>query len=118
KLPLQFEANQGQAPKEVRFLARGPGYGIYLTSRDALLVFAREQAPLRMALVGANRKPQASGIDELPGKANYFIGKDPSKWRTGVPTYAKVRYEQVYPGVDLVYYGSQHQLEYDFVVAP
>jgi hypothetical protein len=59
------------------------------------------------------------GADELPGKANYFLGNDPSKWRTNIPTYAKVRYESIYPGVDLVYYGTQGgELEYDFVVAP
>jgi hypothetical protein len=74
---------------------------------------------VRLRLVGANPKAEVSGADELPGKANYFIGNDPKKWRTNVPTYAKVRYENVYPGIDLVYYGNQGgQLEYDFVVAP
>src|SRR5439155_14144119 len=63
-------------------------------------------------------KPPVSGLDELPGKANYLIGKDPAKWRTNVPTYAKVHYRAVYPGIDLVYYGNQRQLEYDFVVTP
>jgi len=58
------------------------------------------------------------GQEKLPGKVNYLKGKDPSQWRTGVPTYAKVKYEAVYPGVDLVYYGNQRQLEYDFVLAP
>jgi len=73
---------------------------------------------LRMELVGANEGAQAAALEELPGKSNYFIGNDPKKWRTGVPTYAKVKYQSVYPGVDLVYYGNQRQLEYDFVVAP
>ena len=74
---------------------------------------------LRMKLVGANTKAAVTGGEELPGKSNYFIGNDPKKWRTNVPTYAKVRYKSVYPGVDLVYYGNQGgQLEYDFVVAP
>src|SRR5262249_45485052 len=118
KLPLHFEANRGQASAEVQFLARGPGYGIYLTTRGPVLAFTKEQAAVRMSLVGGKRKAQASGIDELPGKANYFIGKDPSEWRTGVPTYARVRYDQVYPGIDLVYYGNQRKLEYDFVIAP
>ncbi|PYT97430.1 MAG: hypothetical protein DMG38_19595 [Acidobacteria bacterium] len=72
---------------------------------------------LRMRLVGANRAVKVKGVDELPGKSNYFIGMDPMKWRTNVPTYAKVKYEGVYPGIDLVYYGHQRQLEYDFVVA-
>ena len=59
-----------------------------------------------------------TGEEELPGKVNYFIGHDPAKWHTDVTTYAKVRYEEVYPGIDLVYYGNQGQLEYDFVVRP
>jgi hypothetical protein len=73
---------------------------------------------LRMKLVGANPEPHVTGIDELPGKSNYFAGNDPDKWRTNVPTYGKVKYQNVYPGVDLIYYGNQRQLEYDFVVAP
>ena len=73
---------------------------------------------VRMRLVGGNAKGRVVGLDELPGRSNYFIGNDPKKWRTNVPSYAKVKYEGVYPGVDLVYYGNQRQLEYDFVVAP
>ncbi|MGO8816296.1 MAG: SBBP repeat-containing protein [Terriglobia bacterium] len=77
------------------------------------------EAVLRMQLVGANSAPSVTGNDELPGKVNYFIGNVPSKWRTNVPTFARVNYENVYPGVDLVYYGTQGgELEYDFVVAP
>ena len=75
-------------------------------------------ALLRMKLVGANPNPKIVGTDELPGKSNYFIGNDPKKWRTNVPNYAEVKYANVYPGVDLVYYGNQGKLEYDFVVAP
>jgi len=71
-----------------------------------------------MQLRGANKQPKASGEQELPGKSNYFIGSDPSKWRRNVPTFAKVRYSEMYPGIDLVYYGQGQQLEYDFVVAP
>jgi hypothetical protein len=71
-----------------------------------------------MKLVGANPSPKMVGDAALPGKVNYLIGKDPAKWRTNIPTFGKVRYEAVYPGVDLVYYGNQQQMEYDFVVAP
>jgi hypothetical protein len=139
-LPLHFEANQGQTHQDVRFLARGPGYSLYLTAGEAVLVLTKpnpdakrdahstperlntqaREAPVvvRMSLVGAAPKPRVSGLGELPGKANYFIGNDPAKWRTNVPTYAKVHYRGVYPGIDLVYYGNQRQLEYDFVVAP
>jgi hypothetical protein len=74
---------------------------------------------LSLKLLRANPTAKVTGTDELPGKSNYLIGNDPNKWRTNVPTYGRVRYENVYPGVDLVYYGKQDgQLEYDFVVAP
>jgi hypothetical protein len=73
---------------------------------------------LRMQFVGANPNPRVAGQEELPGKVNYFIGNDSAKWRTTIPTFAKVQYQNVYPGVDLVYYGNQQQLEFDFVVAP
>ena len=78
-----------------------------------------ENAVIRLRLVGAKPDAEVTGREELPGKVNYFIGNDPKKWRTNVPTYAKVRYQDVYPGVDLEYYGNQGgQLEYDFIVAP
>src|SRR5882762_3285042 len=129
RLPLHFEANRGQTHKDVRFLAHGPGYNLYLTANEVVLVLTRPRpdvdapapakpAALRMSLVGAAPKPLVSGLEELPGKANYFIGKDPAKWRSNVPTYAKVHYREVYPGIDLLYYGNQRQLEYDFVLAP
>jgi len=140
KLQLQFEANRGQTHKDVRFLSRGPGYSLYLTSGEAVLMLTRPnpdekkrdvrsrqergaQTPvksvaLRMSLVGAAPEPVVSGLEEQPGTANYFIGKDSAKWLTKVPTYARVHYRDVYPGIDLLYYGNQRQLEYDFVVAP
>jgi hypothetical protein len=76
-------------------------------------------AVLRMQLVGADATAKVTGTEELPGKVNYFIGNVPSKWRKNIPTFARVKYDGVYPGVDLVYYGTQGgELEYDFVVAP
>lgn len=93
KLPLNFEANQGQTDSEVRFLARGNGYSLFLTSTEAVLSLKKpgvrkseDEAVLRMKLAGANPSPQVMGVDELPGKSNYFIGNDPAKWRTNVPT--------------------------------
>src|SRR5438094_386668 len=138
KLPLHFEGNRGQTHEDVRFLARGPGYSLFLTPTDAVLTLikpeslarkpaARSRAEsrkpvtgtvLRMSFAGANPAARVAGLEELPGKANYFIGNDPAKWRTNVPTYAKVHYGEVYPGIDLVYYGKQRQLEDDFVVRP
>ncbi|OLE96365.1 MAG: hypothetical protein AUG75_21400 [Cyanobacteria bacterium 13_1_20CM_4_61_6] len=71
-----------------------------------------------MRLQGASTSPRISGFDELPGKINYFLGRESDKWRTNIPIYARVSYEQIYPGVDLIYYGNQRQLEYDFVITP
>jgi hypothetical protein len=200
RLPLSFEVNHGQTDAQVRFLARGRGYVLFLTGDEAVLKlqesgvrnqeseavptlrsahvsvaptphagsahaalkpgaiveptptsaledrllaprlnlenglnkmenprgrragpFAtlRARSALRMRLEGAKPRAVVTGQEELPGKANYFIGNDPKKWRTNVPTYAQVKYRDVYPGIDLVYYGNQGgQLEYDFVVAP
>src|SRR6185295_9741623 len=73
---------------------------------------------LRMKLVGANPEAKVTGVEELPGKSNYLFGNNPSKWRTNVPNYSKVRYENVYPGIDLVYYGNQGHMEYDYIVKP
>jgi hypothetical protein len=77
---------------------------------------ASPPAVLRMTLVGRNAKPRVEGFDEFPGKANYFVGNNPKKWHTGVPTYARAQYQDLYPGIDLTYYGNERQLEYDFVV--
>src|SRR5258708_1925196 len=126
KVTLAFEANQGQIDSQVKFLSRGAGYSLFLTPAEAVLKLGpsavsggnSNEAVLRMKLRGANSRTAPSGQDELPGTSNYFIGSDPKKWHTNVPHYAKVRYTGVYPGVDLVYYGNQRELEYDFVVQP
>ena len=75
-------------------------------------------AVLRLRYAGANLNPQPTGEERLPGVANYMVGGDSTRWLTGVPTYARVSYKNVYPGVDLVYYGTQGRLEYDWQVAP
>jgi hypothetical protein len=129
KLPLHFEINRGQAGGDVRFLSRGSGYVLYLTAAgDAVFVLRRasqsghgqsdEPGMLRMAIVDGNPAPATGALEVLPGKVNYFIGNDPARWRTNVATYGKVRYREIYPGVDLVYYGNRRQVEYDFIVAP
>jgi uncharacterized protein (TIGR03437 family) len=116
QIPLNFEVNRGQASTEVRFLSRGNGYILFLAPSGTTLV--SRGVVLHMKLAGANRLPHISGLDELPGRSNYFIGGDPKKWHTNVPTFAKIRYAEVYSGIDLIYYGNRRQLEYDFVVAP
>jgi hypothetical protein len=124
KLPLRFEPNEGQSGGQVKFLSRGRGYTLFLTSSGAVLALKKSDKPsgdaatLRMRLLGANSNAQATGVEKLAGTVSYFIGNDPKKWRTNVPTYGKVEYRNIYPGVDLLYYGNQQQLEYDLVVAP
>src|SRR4029077_21124366 len=122
-LPMSFEANLGQADPEVDFLSRGHDYVLFLTSQEAVFALrtppARDAAVLRMRFVGANARPRVRGVGELPGRSSYFIGKDPQKWRSGVPTYARVEYRDVSPAVTLLSYGArQKSVEYDFVVAP
>jgi hypothetical protein len=143
KLPLMFQANAGQTDERVKFMAQGPGYSLFLTSTESVFVMSRrekeskesrwkepdseralkaprpaEQAVLRMKLVDANAEATVTGTDEMATKVSYFGGNDPTKWHAAVPTFGRVRYSEIYPGIDLVYYGNQRQLEYDFVVAP
>lgn len=117
-LPMRFEMNQGQTDAQVRFLARGEGYGLFLTPAEAVLSLREPQQTIRLRLAGSRSPSAIAGFDEQPGRSNYFTGRAPGQWHTDVPSYARVRYSQVYPGVDLEYYGKQTQLEYDFVVAP
>jgi len=150
RLPLHFEPNIGQTAEAVHFVARGPGYTLFLTADEAVLALrparpAAERADprahrrpfdfaarspeatpavpgavLRTRLEGAtlNPAPRPEGLDRQPGISNYLLGNDPAKWRTRVPHYARVRYPEVYPGIDLVYYGNPQRLEHDFIVAP
>src|SRR4051812_38538248 len=145
KLPISFEPNQGQTAGVVQYLARGAGYALFLTPGEMVLTLhasspearkphggplpsaimspavqgADKSAAVRMQLIGSNKHAHTLGEDLLPGKSNYLTGSDPAKWHTDIPTYAKVRYQDVYPGIDLVYYGNQEgKLEHDFVVAP
>src|ERR1035438_10514094 len=124
-VPLSFEPNQGQAASTVQFLSRGSGYALFLAPGKVVLNLERPLPvpsasvdTLRMTLIGANPQSNAVGLAPQPGVVSYFIGNDPKNWQSGIPTYGQVKYPQVYPGVDLVFYGNQRQLEYDFVVAP
>jgi hypothetical protein len=152
RLPLSFEPNRGQTTAHADYLARGPGYSVFLSRTSAVFAFSHHSLPassnkqgnprshvdpeaiqntpnqtsaseskpevLEMQLAGVRAGIKAEGKDVLPGTANYFRGNDPAQWHTGIPTYKKVRYAGVYPGVDLIYYGNHSPLEYDFVVAP
>ena len=142
KMEMSFESNQGQTDGSVDFLARGIGYTLFLRPEEAVMELAgkkldgkaaggsdakygpdddsvtEEPSVLRLQFVGANSSATVAGTHELSAKSNYFIGNDPDKWRTNVSNYGRVRYDGVYEGIDLEYYGNQRQLEYDFHVAP
>ena len=140
RLPLFFEANTGQADSQFQFIAHGAGFGLFLGSAESALEMRLPRAssaarlnPLggtssgvgeappvvvRLKLEGANPIPKISGMDRLPTRVNYLIGSEPAKWLTNVPVYSRVKYDAVYPGVDLICYGSGQQIEYDFLVTP
>ncbi|HEY3618872.1 MAG TPA: SBBP repeat-containing protein, partial [Candidatus Sulfotelmatobacter sp.] len=140
--PLAFEANQGQTDPQVKFMARGSGYTVFLTANSTVFAMhsssqvsatrasqGREgtaqsaaqkdrTAAIDMHLVGGNPESQISAGSQLPGRSNYFIGNDPSQWHANVAQYARISYRDVYPGVNMAFYGVQKQLEFDFIVAP
>ena len=140
-LPLSFEQNRGQADSQVHYLFRESGTSILFKSNEADFLLSRHPAvpvrklpirtrsganpqkvitadSLKMQLVGATGAAALSGANRLPGTVNYFIGRDPAKWLTGIPTFSQVRYTSVYPGINLVYYGSRGRLEFDFRLSP
>src|SRR5271168_4325503 len=137
-LPLSFTENQGQLAQDVRYSSHGAQYDLFLTPQEAVVALrhsrqldfsprhraaslkrlrdsrkanaATTTAALHLRFEGANPAPQVAGTEKLPGKVNYFIGNDPKKWHTGIPTYGQVKYSQVYPGVDLIFYGNPRKL--------
>jgi hypothetical protein len=139
---LSFELNQGQADRKVHYLSHGAGYSILFKDREAVLLLSKSRAEhkvpfqpgvrepegprvadskvdvLGMQLSGGSAKQQLTGEARLQGTVNYFLGNNPANWKTGVPTFEKVKYTDVYPGVNLIYYGSHQRLEFDFEVAP
>ena len=132
ELPLAFEENRGQSAADVRFLSRGDGFTAFLTPSGVTLALRQpgepddggsqsdrgiEYATMGMRLVGANESPAVEGLDELGGRTNYFVSSDPAAWHLGVQNYSRVRYSEVYPGIDLVFYGNRRTLEYNFVVS-
>ena len=132
RLPLSFEPNRGQTGKQAQWLARGPEYTLFLAGNDAVLEMDSISAPagnhqgqpsisssvLRMNLLGSRTSDGGIGEDPQTGRSNYLTGNNPANWQRNIPNFGKVRLKGVYPGIDLLYYGHQGQLEYDFVVAP
>jgi hypothetical protein len=126
-LPIGFEENDGQAGANVHFLSRGKGFSLSLKQNEADFVLARPSSSpragnagagcLRMQFIGHAAAPAIAGEHRLPGTVNYLVGNNPSRWQVGVPTFSRVKYTGVYPGINLVYYGKQGKLEFDFEVA-
>jgi uncharacterized repeat protein (TIGR01451 family) len=123
--PLHFEPNVGQAERHIRYLARASSYALYFSNHKAELLLPRRYAAnqsgfraLSFELLGSNPVASVIATQELFSKSNYLLGNEPRRWHRNVPHFTRIRYEQVYPGVDLVYYGRQQQLEYDFVLSP
>ncbi|HEX5410772.1 MAG TPA: SBBP repeat-containing protein [Terriglobia bacterium] len=144
RLPLSFEVNRGQVSSQARYLARGQGFILFLTQSDAVLQLTKSSpgnaaavatpsglqndqpgtvtsgaaGVIRLKLLGASQQARITASERLPGNTSYFLGNNPQSWRTNIPNYARVRYQQIYPGIDLAYYGRQGQLENDFLLAP
>lgn len=133
RMPMSFEENRGQADSEVLYQAKGHGYQVFLTGGEAVLMLSggdagraderpvgsdQREGALRLRLVNAREAASISGSVQLKGRSNYLIGNDSSKWVTDIPTWGRVEYREVYPGIDLAFYGNQQRLEYDFVVRP
>jgi hypothetical protein len=145
--PLSFEANAGQLDRHMNFMARGDGYSLLLTTGEMMLSVTgtsartrvelnnhepikRRGTPLepgtvshpaqvvRIRMVGANQHSKATGLGKYLKTANYFNGNNVKNWKTNIPTYAQIKYSDIYPGIDLIYYGNQQKLEHDFIIRP
>ena len=115
-IPLSFEPNHGQEPAEVQYVAHGSAYTLYLAAGETVLA-GHNRAPMRTRLVGGNPGARVEGEDPQVSVTNYFVGNDPTKWQPAVPNYGRARYRNIYPGIDLVYYGHHGSLEYDWIVS-
>ena len=126
KAALWFEKNQGQAPSAIKYLARTPSYTLLLESSKAVIVLRRKDAAsnaavterVTLSFVGAQPSEPAEDSDPLPGKVNYLIGSDPQQWHRDVPTFRSIRYKDLYKNTDLVFYGTNSDLEFDLAANP
>jgi len=140
-MPLAFTENNGQFDDEVLFQAKTNGATFYFSSNEVLYLFARdtdelienlayepvglnqpqykkENMLIKAQFINANPNPEVIGIDQLGHRNNYFCGNDPSKWQKGVANYSAILYQNIYPGIDLKYYGDGKSMKYDFIVNP
>ena len=111
-----FEPNQGQVKGRTEWMAQAHGAAVYITGPEVVFALGNDNAHMRF--VGASSKPKSTGIEPLGAYSNYFIGPTGKTWFTGIPNFASVRYSNVYPSIDIVYHSSNHDIEYDFVLAP
>ena len=130
-IPLVFEANQGQFDKDIGFMARGSGYNLYLTRSSAVMMLYQPLLRsgegsmhdplvhrLSMNFLDADPKVRLVGGGSLPGRSNYFVGNNPKNWVSGIKHYKNAGYENIYPNIDLAFYGKQNRIEYDFIIRP
>jgi hypothetical protein len=120
ELPISFEPNLGQQNSRVQFIATADAYTAFVMGPEIVFMPKKRviEAAIRLAFVDANPNPAVEGLEEQQGRRNYFVGADSSKWRTGIPLYGRIRLRQVYPGIDVVFYDQDHQLEYDVILQP
>jgi hypothetical protein len=118
EIPLAFESNVGQYGPDVKFVARSAGVTLSLNKERATILVNDVMRRVTITPVGMTHSVHMEGLDETEGKSNYFLGDDPAKWVTNVARYSRVRYRNVYPGIDLIFHGSQRNIEYDFVISP
>ncbi len=119
QIPIWFEPNTGHYANDVRFVSHGKNYLLLLKGNSAELTLSESsKTTIKMQLINANNKPAIVGIDKLEAKVNYFCGNKPANWRKNIPTFSRVRYENIYSGIDLIYYMTSRNLEYDFILAP
>lgn len=127
QLPIVFEPNRGQTEDGTSFLSRTSAYAVFVHPEKVVLAIpmssdnegvGRQPSLVALELLSSNENAELEGLDPQPGKSNYFIGQQRTKWISGIPHYGKVRLKSVYPGIDLVYYGNDGELEYDFILSP
>jgi Beta-propeller repeat/Abnormal spindle-like microcephaly-assoc'd, ASPM-SPD-2-Hydin len=122
QLPMSFEVIPGAREGEANAIAKSRGFNLFLVGSDAIMAVEKGDPKktqfVQMRVLGGNPRPKTSGIGRLGRRSNYLIGSDPNDWRIGIPNFERVLLSNVYPGIDLTYYGQQGNLECDFVVAP
>ena len=116
--PISFEPNQGQASSAFHYVAHEPGLGMGLAADGIHFAMSKDRQPVSVQFIGSDKDVALSAEDPQPGKVNYLRGADPNKWQTNIPTFARVRYHELYPGIDLVFYGNGRRVEHDFVLSP